>query len=57
MSDQDAARDQAQREHDQNQGWAQTNTWDANVRNAYEAERERLRQQQEEENRKRNSGY
>ncbi|HEY4359728.1 MAG TPA: hypothetical protein VGN17_02110 [Bryobacteraceae bacterium] len=48
--DQDQARQQAQREHDWNQGPANTNSWDANTRNAYEAERERLRQQQDQKN-------
>jgi hypothetical protein len=41
---QDAARQQAQREHDHNMGPANTNLWDANTRNAYEAERARLNQ-------------
>lgn len=52
MSDQDVAREQARREHERNQGWAQTHTWNADVRNAYEAERTRLQQQQEEQARK-----
>lgn len=42
MSNVDAARQQAQREHNLNQGWAQTHNWNADVRNAYEAERSRL---------------
>lgn len=54
MNNQDSARQQAQREHDRNQGWAQTHTWDANVRNAYEAERSRLQQKQQEEARNKN---
>lgn len=43
----DEARQQAQREHNWNQGWANTNTWNANERLAYEAERERLRREAE----------
>lgn len=43
----DAARSQAQSEHAQNQGWANTNTWNATTRQAYEAERDRLRKQSE----------
>ena len=46
MENTDAARQQAQREHNWNQGPANTNTWDANARQAYEAERDRLQKQQ-----------
>jgi hypothetical protein len=48
MDNTDAARQQAQREHSWNQGPANTNGWDANVRAAYEAEYARLQKQQQE---------
>lgn len=48
MSDLDALRRTAQYEHSQNQGWQNTNTWDAAERRAYEAERDRLRRQESE---------
>jgi len=41
MSDQDAARQQAQREVNQHQGPATTTTWGADAATAYNAERER----------------
>jgi len=47
MSDQDAARQQAQNDINQNKGPAPTHTWDAGVRDAYEAEHARLKRQQE----------
>jgi hypothetical protein len=45
MSDQDSAREQAQNDFNQNKGPAQTHTWDAPVREAYEAEYNRLKDQ------------
>jgi hypothetical protein len=45
----DAARQQNQLDHKHNLGYANTNTWSANDRNAYEAERARL---QDEANKK-----
>ena len=48
----DAAREQAQREHSWNQGPANTNGWNANVRSAYETERAQLQQQQDNANKK-----
>ena len=50
MNNPDAARQQAQRDHDWNQGPANTNTSDAASRQAYEAEGARLKQQQESSN-------
>jgi hypothetical protein len=45
MSDQDAARQQAQNDVNQNKGPAQTHTWDSAKREAYEAEYNRLKNQ------------
>jgi hypothetical protein len=53
MNNPDAARQQAQREHNSNQGPANTNGCDANTRAAYEAERARLQKQQQEDANKR----
>jgi hypothetical protein len=52
-NDVNVVRQQAQREVDWNQGPANTNSWDSNSRQAYEAERARLQKQQEENNQKR----
>jgi hypothetical protein len=41
----DAARKQAQADHDHNLGPANTNNWTANDRNTYEAERARLQEE------------
>lgn len=49
MDNTEAARQQAQREHNWNQGPANTTGWDATARAAYEAERARLQQQQQED--------
>ena len=43
----DAARQQAQSEHRQNQSPSNTFNWDFSTREAYETERARLRQQSE----------
>ncbi len=47
MNSVDAARQQAQREHNWNQGPANTNGWDSNARSAYETERAQLQKQQQ----------
>jgi hypothetical protein len=52
MNNPDAARQQAQRDHDWNHGAPNTNTSDATSRQAYEAERARLQKQQQESSNK-----
>jgi hypothetical protein len=47
MNSVDAARPQAQREHNWNQGPANTNGWDSNAWSAYETERAQLQKQQQ----------
>jgi hypothetical protein len=50
MDNPEAARQQAWRENNWNQGPSNTNGWDYSARIAYEAERERIRKQQEDAN-------
>jgi len=42
----DALRNLAQQEHSRNEGWQDTTTWNNTSRQAYEAERARLREEQ-----------